>query len=147
MGTAILAVCAFLFVKTSDLPGPAALWPRLTLVLLTLLAAWVFYKGVRKTLLLKRGEAVDYEGEEERLNWQLVKFPLLVFGVVIAYFFALTVIGFFPATVLFLAGFMWYGGARDWRVYALTVVGVNVFIYLLFSVQLNVQLPPGLFLQ
>jgi hypothetical protein len=147
MGSALLAVCAYLFVKTIDLPEPAALWPRLTLVFLTLLAAWIVYKGVRKTLTVKRGEEVDYEGEEERLNWQLVRSPLLVFGVVITYFFALTIIGFFPATALFLAGFMWYGGARDWRVYALTVIGVNVFIYLLFSVQLNVQLPPGLFLQ
>jgi putative tricarboxylic transport membrane protein len=146
MGAITLAVCAFLYLRTYDFPAFAALWPRVMLALLALLAAWIVYKGVRKTRAMRQGQAMEYEGEEERLSFQLVKSPLITFAVVIAYFFALTIIGFFPATVLFLAGFLWYGGARDWKVYVMTVVGVNVFIYLLFSVQLNVRLPPGLFL-
>ena len=147
MGVVILAGCIFLYLKTYNFPAAAAMWPRLVLAVLALLAAWVVYRGVSKTRAMRRDEEVKFEGEAERLNFQCIRSPLVTFAGVVAYFFAITIIGFYPATVLFLAVFMWYGGIKDWKAYILTVVGVNVFIYLLFTEQLNVRLPPGLFLQ
>lgn len=147
MGSIIILVSAFLYARTYEFPGGAALWPRIVLVSLTLLALWVVFKGIRKTKKMKQGEAGEYEGEEEALTLRLLRLPLSTFLVVAVYATLLIVIGFFPATVLFLGGYFWYGGVRNWKVYALTIVGTNLFIYWVFVLQLNVRLPTGLFLQ
>ena len=83
------------------------------------------------------------EGEEETLTPSLLKTPMTLLLVVVAYAGLLEIIGFFPSTILFLGGYLWYGGVRDWRVLVGVVVGLNLFIYLLFIVQLNVPLPAG----
>jgi len=70
--------------------------------------------------------------------------PALALAIVIGYVALLKVIGFLPATALYLLGHLWFNGVRDWRVLAGVVVGVVAFIYLLFVYQLSVPLPAGL---
>lgn len=147
MGSIIFLLSAFLYAKTYEFPGGAATWPRIVLVILALLALWVVFKGIRKTKKMRQGEEGEYEGEEEQLVLRLLKLPLSTFFVVAVYATLIIVIGFFPATVLFLGGYLWYGGIRNWKAYALTIVGTNLFIYWVFVLQLNVRLPTGLFLQ
>jgi hypothetical protein len=149
-GSVIALVSVSLYLQTFDFAAGSALWPRIILWLLVLLAIWIVFKGLQKTKRLRQGETGAYyegEDEEERLNLQLLKSPIGTFLGVVAYVVLLIVIGFFPATILFLAGYLWYEGVRNWVTYALTIVGLNVFVYLLFVLQLNVPLPPGLFLQ
>lgn len=149
-GAILALVSVYLYIESYDFAAAgAALWPRIILGLLFLLALGIVFKGLQKTRRIRQGETVegDEEEEEERLNLRLLKSPLATLLVVIVYVALLAIIGFFPATILFLAGYLWYGGVRNWVTYVSTIVGLPLFIYLLFVIQLNVQLPSGIFLQ
>lgn len=139
-GALLIFAAAVLVVRTFGIPKGGALWPRIVLALLVLLAALVVVRGIRIT---RRGKDT-HEGEGARLTVQLVTSPLLVVMLTVAYLVLVTLVGFFPATVAFLAGYLWYAQVKDWKVYVAVIGGVNAFIYLLFVLQLNVQLPPGL---
>lgn len=143
-GLVLVAICAILYPLTSGFSGEAAIWPRGVLLLLAALGVLISVKGVRRAAEERRGEGAADEEEEETLTPSLLKTPIALLLVVVIYAALLEIIGFFPSTVLFLGGYLWYGGVRDWRVLGGVVVGLNLFVYLLFVVQLNVPLPAGL---
>lgn len=143
-GLALIVICFVLYPLTSEFSGGAATWPRGVLLLLAALGFLVCVKGWRRAVEERQGQGTADEGEEETITPSLLKAPMTLLIVVVAYAGLLEIIGFFPSTVLFLGGYLWYGGVRDWRVLAGVVVGLNLFIYLLFIVQLNVPLPAGL---
>lgn len=143
-GLVLVAICAIMYPLTYGFTGEAATWPRGILVLLAALGVLISVKGVRRAADDSRGEGTAGEGDEETLTPSLLKTPIALLLVVVVYAALLEIIGFFPSTILFLGGYLWYGGVRDWRVLGGVVVGLNLFVYLLFVVQLNVQLPAGL---
>jgi putative tricarboxylic transport membrane protein len=147
MGVVLVFVSVFLYSRTYAFAGGAALFPRGILLLLVFFAVWIVIGGIKKTKKMRREEEVRYKGEEERLTFRLLGSPMSAFFIAVVYVMLLAIIGFFPATILFLTGYLWYGGVRDWKAYALTVAGLNLFIYLLFVLQLNVRLPPGILFQ
>lgn len=143
-GLVLVAIAAILYPLTYGFSGGAATWPRGILLLLAAFGILISIKGVRRAVAEREGRETADEGEEETLTPSLLKTPMALLLVVVVYAALLEVIGFFPSTTLFLAGYLWYGGVRDWRVMGGVVIGLNVFVYLLFVVQLNVQLPAGL---
>lgn len=147
-GSILVLVSVLMYLQTfDDFAAGSALWPRIILGLLFFLSVLIVYKGIQKTKMARKGETVEGEQEEERLNLQLLKSPIGTILIVVVYVALLAIIGFFPATILFLVGYLWYGGVRSWVTYALVIVGVNLLIYVLFVWQLNVRLPQGLFFQ
>lgn len=144
VGFVLVAICAILYPLTYGFTGEAATWPRGILLLLAALGILISVKGARRvTGQRERQKSVD-TGEEEKLTPSLLKTPMAVLLAVVVYAGLLEIVGFFPSTVLFLGGYLWCGGVRDWRVLGGVVIGLNLFVYLLFVVQLNVQLPAGL---
>jgi hypothetical protein len=143
-GLVLVAIAAVLYPLTYGFTGEAATWPRGILLLLAGFGILISMKGVRRAGAEREGQETADEGEEETLTPSLLKTPMALLLVVVVYAALLEVIGFFPSTILFLASYLWYGGVRDWRVLGGVVIGLNVFVYLLFVVQLNVQLPAGL---
>ncbi|GAB3466317.1 hypothetical protein GCM10027570_55450 [Streptomonospora sediminis] len=91
-------------------------------------------------------ESADGADAAEPAEWsaRLLRRPALTLGIVVVYVALLEIIGFLPATALYLLGHLWFGGVRDWRILAGVVVGVVAFIQLLFVHQLSVPLPTGL---
>lgn len=144
VGCMIIALCAIFYFKSLNLADQAAAFPRGILALFVFFAILIVINGLRKTNKMKKGEEVEYDGEEENLNRNMLASPLIVLGMVVAYVVLVTLIGFFLSTILFMAGFLLYREVKDWKAYVYTIVGLNLFIYLLFVVQLNVQLPQGI---
>ncbi|WP_099157000.1 tripartite tricarboxylate transporter TctB family protein [Virgibacillus ndiopensis] len=140
-------VSIFLYIQTLDMNEDAVMAPRYLLYLLVFFAVLIVIGGIRKTKKM-RAEVGDhnemYDGEEEPLTGKLLKSPMITLLAVIAYAVVIKFLGFFPATVLFIAGFLWALKVKDWKSYAFTIVGLNLFIYLVFILQLNVQLPKGI---
>ncbi|MCL7748842.1 tripartite tricarboxylate transporter TctB family protein [Halalkalibacter alkaliphilus] len=143
IGIGMLILSLFLYIKTFEFAGEAALYPRGLLLLLTIFGILIVYGGFKKTKQLKEGEDVQSEGEEEKLTFSTLKSPLTILLLVMIYAGLISLIGFFPSTILFVIVFLWYVGVKKWTVYVYTVVGLNLFIYVLFVLQLNVQLPVG----
>ncbi|MFD2924893.1 tripartite tricarboxylate transporter TctB family protein [Halobacillus naozhouensis] len=145
VGGAIVAICVVFYINSLDLADQAASYPRGVLAIFALFAVIIIINGLKKTKQERSGQEVEYDDEEEDLSMKLLESPLVVLGIVIVYGVLVSLIGFFPATVLFMSGFLLYRGVKDWKSYLYTVVGINLFIYLLFVMQLNVQLPRGIF--
>lgn len=59
------------------------------------------------------------------------------------YVYLMTVIGFIIATLLYIAGIMYFLGERKPLVIALVPIGTTAFIYLMFDVWLKISLPAG----
>lgn len=143
-GLVLIVGCVFMYTLTFGFSGEAAVWPRAILILLAALSLLVMVQGVGRATRERREGKPEADGEEETLTPGLLKYPLLTLLIVVVYAGLIEIVGFFPSTVLFLVGYLWYGGIRDWKVLGGIVVGLNLFVYLLFILQLNVQLPAGL---
>lgn len=140
-------ISIFLYYKTFNLIEDAALFPRILLILFAVFGVLILLMGIKKTKALKNGETVGYEGDEAPLNPGVLKSPLMTLLIVAGYVFLMSVIGFFPATILFMAVFLAYMQVKSWKVFTFTIAGLNLFIYLVFVLQLNVQLPVGIFFE
>ena len=111
----------------------ASRFPRLALSLLALLGLLLMVQAARGKLV----------GEYMIHAKQLVG-PAISFAIILGYVLLLEVIGFYVATALFLAGYMFYLGQRSWKVMLGATAGVLAFIYLLFTQALGTPLPHGL---
>lgn len=147
IGIILILISTFLYIKTFDLTRDAALFPRGLIVLFSLFAVIIIIKGISKTRLMRQGNEIKYEGDESAINFRLLASPIITLIFVVVYILLLYLIGFFPSTILFIAGYLWYKKVKDWKAYLFVLVGINLFIYLIFVMQLNVQLPLGIFFE
>ncbi|WP_408007984.1 tripartite tricarboxylate transporter TctB family protein [Pseudalkalibacillus sp. A8] len=147
VGLIIIAISIFLYIKTFNLIEAAANYPRILLGLFIGFGIVILLGGLKKTRTLRNEEPIEYSGDEQPLNFNMLKSPLVTLGIVVVYVLLLSIIGFFPATILFMAVFLGFMKVRDWKAYLFTIGGLNLFIYLVFVLQLNVQLPKGIFFE
>lgn len=124
--------------------GEAAFYPRGVIAIFALFGILISVAGMKKTKKILQRQEITYDGEEEQLSVPVLKSPVGALIIIALYIALVQLIGFFPATILFIAVFMWYMGSKDWKTYAFTIVGLNMFVYLVFVLQLNVQLPKGI---
>lgn len=149
---AVTLGAAFLYFRTgafADLGreghlGPA-FWPRAVLTLLVIVCvaeiariAMFLKPDEREAASLHSAAPVSDEDDE--------RFPLLLaggIGITVLYVPGMEYIGFFLATILYLAAFMWIGRYRRPMVVGLTsVLGTIAFVYVFMKV-VYVSLPLG----
>jgi putative tricarboxylic transport membrane protein len=145
VGIVILLASIVLYIKTFEFIGEAAIFPRALLVLFLIFSIFLVYKGLKKTKQMREGLEIKYDGEEEELSFSILASPIFTLLMVALYVGLIGILGFFPTTILFIIAFLWYMGVKNWKVYIFTLFGLNLFIYILFVLQLNVQLPLGIF--
>jgi hypothetical protein len=121
--------------------GPAVEWkmspslfPSLVSVFLLLLSVSLLFEGLREIKCAKSGAA----GDGGPVKTKLV---LAAVALAVGYFVLMRLITFIPATILFLAGFIFMLGERRWRLIALIAVISSLAIYAIFSIALGVMLP------
>ena len=132
------AVCAFFYVYSFDLSDSSKAYPRFTIVLLFGLTTLYLVQMV----LRARKFGVESGVDEVFEGFQPKQF-FISFALVIVYFFMIKYLGFFSATTIYLVAALVY--LRVPVVHsAITVVGVDVMIYLAFVLFLGVKLPKGL---
>lgn len=145
VGLMIIIFSITFFTQTFKMTSDAAIYPQGILIIFALFGASILLSGMKKTTKIKTGKDDQYpEGEEERLHWKVLKSPMSAFTMIALYILLINITGFFSATTVFVLFFMRYIGAKGWVTYVSTTVGFNLFIYLLFVMQLNVQLPRGI---
>ena len=129
----VLAVCMAGFVHTQDMPGGAALFPRLVLGLAGLLSlAWL-----ASTFLGRSPAAAEPPKPfmENPLN-------LAIFaGSIVIYVFLIDLIGYFTSTVLFMVGASLALGFRRLPFTAAAVVLFIGFVYFIFRILFDRPLP------
>ena len=132
------AVCAFFYVYSFDLSDSSKSYPRFTIILLFGLTTLYLIQMVLRARKFGVESGVDeiFEGFQPRQFF-------VSFALVVVYFFMMKYLGFFSATTIYLVAALVY--LRVPVVHsAITVVGVDVMIYLAFVMFLGVKLPKGL---
>lgn len=132
------AVCAFFYVYSFDLSDSSKSYPRFTIVLLFGLTTLYLVQMV----LRARKFGVESGVDEIFEGFQTKQF-FVSMALVLVYFFMMKFLGFFSATTIYLVAALVY--LRVPVVHSvITVVGVDVMIYLAFVLFLGVKLPKGL---
>jgi putative tricarboxylic transport membrane protein len=149
---AVLAGAAFLYQQTGLFAalgreghlGPA-FWPRAVLVLLIVVCV---LEMLRVAFFMKPGavEPVSLHSAAPVAEADEPRYPALLAGgiaITVLYVPAIETIGFFLATIAYLAAFMWIGRYRRPLVVAVTsVLGTIAFVYVFMKV-VYVSLPLG----
>jgi hypothetical protein len=113
------------------------LFPLLVSVFLLLLSASLFFDGLRELKDRKGGvPAAGKAGGPVKIGLVPVTIALAV-----GYFILMRLITFIPATILFLACFVFVLGERNWRLIAPIALIGSLAIYAIFGLALNVMLP------
>lgn len=120
-------------------PG-AAFWPIMLCCGLILCSVIL----LTQTMLESKKAAA---AEEPLIDYRAagVHCVFLIFVIMIAYAVIMSLFGFIPATLLFVAAVMLAMGERRPAWIGLTTVGITGFIYVVFTVIMGVVLPQGRF--
>ena len=131
-GIFFYALIALLLYKTVNLPSSAAVFPRACLVLLLLL----------NTIMIAQDFIKYPKSSQEKgvLTWKTVRTPLLAFVGIFVYVFLFDKIGYFPASIIMMIGFMLALKVKPWWKILLITAAYAVFIYLLFVLWLHVRI-------
>lgn len=141
IGLGLLGFCALLYQQAGVIPVPPfvplgpAFYPRVLLMLLAALAVWLIVESVVTTPTVSPAAV--------RLNYRLVA---ACFGMLAMYIAGISVIGYFPATFLFVLGLAWCMSprrARELPKLVMVAGGTTVGVYLVFERYLRLLLPRG----
>lgn len=135
IGILMIIFSVFMYLKTGDMPKGAATFPKLVLTTFAFFGFLIFLGGMKKTK--------NFNTKEQNINL-FQKNPMSVLLIVVIYVSMINLLGFFTSTSLFIIALMLFFRERRIKTIVLTLLGVDLFIYLLFVVQLNVLLPRGL---
>ena len=98
-----------------------------------------------KDLEIKKIEDKEVEVTKKAPLFSEKSLKLIVFiAATSIYVYLMTVIGFIFATLLYIAGIMYFLGERKPIVIVLVPLGTTTFIYLMFDAWLKISLPAGI---
>lgn len=136
-GIVILLIGAAAFLLAFDMPGKAPLFPRIVAVGIMVLGALLVLTSMVKIKKNVDTEAVPAGAKE-------LIFPLITLALLFVYVMAVITVGFYIATPVMLVGYMYLMGIRKVKPILVTTVIIMAFVYCLFTLQLNVPLPAGI---
>ncbi len=132
------AVCAFFYVYSSSLSSGSRTYPMFTIGLLFFLTT--FY--LIQMILNARKFGVESGVSEVFNGFKPVQF-FVTLALVLVYFFMMKYLGFFCATIVFMVAALVFLKVPV-KISVITVVAMNLLIYLAFVKFLGVKLPAGL---
>ena len=133
IGLVTTALGVFMWVQTAEFSDESKQFSRFVLALFILMSVLL--------CVISLIHAKKPAGKEVTIKE--FKNPLIMFVLVVAYAYLMTVIGFFPATLLFMPAAMIFMGYKRPLPMICVTVGMNLFIWVLFVYSLKVSLPKG----
>ncbi len=130
----MLVISISLTIMTFDMPEGPEKFPRIILFFLTIFSIYILATGIKKSLK-------NIDSDRKFIN---IKHPIISFILIFLYIFLIDKLGFFSSTSVFMIAFMLYYNIRNYITVALCLLGLNLFVYVLFVYQLNIQLPTGI---
>lgn len=141
IGIFLIFFAVGIFVMSNPLPTQSATFPRIVASIMILLSVLLIVSGMKKAKQYDEEQAT--ESNIKDVAYQNV---LKGGGMILLYILLMPMLGFFVSTSIFIASFMFVFKERSVKKILLTVITLDVFIYLIFVAQLNVPLPQGLIL-
>ena len=129
----ILAVEMELQVMAGQFPNAsAAVWPKAVLIGIMILSALLVIHGLQMTK--------DADGNAD-LGGAVLKGPMASLVMIVAYAVCMSFTGYFVSTAIFLPLGMAALGQRNWKAILGVTVGLELFVWFLFVVQLQLRMP------
>ena len=125
--SAIFYGMAGMFVNPS-----AAVWPRAVLVGIIILSALLVLNGVKQTAA---------HADPGLIPLDIIKGPMAALLVIVVYAVLMKFTGYFVSTAIFLPFGMFALGQRNWKAILGVTVGLELFVYVLFVMQLQLRMP------
>ena len=132
------AVCAFFYVYSFKLSSSSKTYPMFTIALLFGLTTLYLVQMI----IAARKFGVESGADEVFAGFKPMQF-FVSLALTVVYFFMMKYIGFFTATIIFMIASLLYLKVRPVPM-IITVVAMNLLIYLAFVKFLGVRLPSGL---
>ena len=132
------AVCAFFYVYSFKLSASSKTYPMFTIALLFGLTTLYLVQMI----IAARKFGVESGADEVFAGFKPMQF-FVSLALTVVYFFMMKYIGFFTATIVFMIASLLYLRVRTVPM-IITVVAMNLLIYLAFVKFLGVRLPSGL---
>ena len=133
-GVVLLLISGFFYVKAGQLLPQAAMWPKMLLIVIAIIAALLTLKGMQKTLRAAENDTLV-------LSLKKMGAPLAATIVMMSFAACMTLTGFFVSTAFFLPLSMFLFKQRKPAVLFGVTVGVEAFVYWLFVTQLSLRMP------
>ena len=129
IGIVLLIIEAlFYWLSTSFINPDAARWPQGILLVSAILSILLVLNG------LKGKDVISAE-------FKTLRGPILTLAMIIIYSVAMDLAGFFIATIIFCPLGMYLLGQKNWKVLIGVPLGLDAFVYVLFVMQLQLQMP------
>ena len=132
-----LTIVGFIFLMQAiKFPGKSVYFPTFVLLLLFILSIGLIGVGIYKTLMVRRGKK-DLKNPEMKIK------PFLVLGSIFVYIFCIDKIGFFVSSAIYLPCGMLLFGQRRPLLIIFSTIGLLVFIFWIFVIQMHIYMPKG----
>lgn len=138
-GILIIITSLFFFFNTfgfkklsSQIIGPDFM-PRLYAILLIALSIILIIQSYRKN-----------EGRDEKSSESgYFKYSIITMLLLGAYIIIIPIIGFYISTIIFVVSMLLFSQVRNKIILAVIPVSISIFIFVFFSILLNVSMPSG----
>lgn len=134
IGALLFILSVTVVVASIDMPGNAGKYPILIASVLGAFSLLITFSGARHTFQ-------RFSGQDVPAVFDKSKRPMFVFLLICAYVATIEYVGFFISSALFVLLMMGCFGERRILHICSVIIGVLLFVYLLFEWQLGIQLP------
>ena len=133
IGGVLIILSAIFYGMAGKFVNPsAAVWPRAVLVGIILLSALLVLNGVKQTAA---------HADPGLIPLDIIKGPMAALLVIVVYTVLMKFTGYFVSTAIFLPFGMFALGQRNWKAILGVTVGLELFVYVLFVMQLQLRMP------
>lgn len=137
IGIALMLFSVWFWVLSGKFPEEAQLFPKFFLIANFALSALLVVNTVRHN---SKQETETHSP----ISWQELALIIEAYLIIMAYIICINFVGFYVSTTVFLLAFMLFLNVRKPLVLVGVTAGMDVFLYLLFTVGLKLSLPAGM---
>lgn len=137
IGIVLMIFSVWFWILSGEFPAEAQMFPRFFLATNCLLSALLVINTIRHNL--------KSDGETHNAtSWKELSVIIEAYLIIMVYVICIDFIGFFVSTSVFLIVFMLFLNVRKPVTLICVTAGMDLFLYLLFTVGLRLNLPAGL---
>ena len=133
IGGVLIILSAIFYGMAGKFVNPsAAVWPRAVLVGIIILSALLVLNGVKQTAA---------HADPGLIPLDIIKGPMAALLVIVVYAVLMKFTGYFVSTAIFLPFGMFALGHRNWKAILGVTVVLELLVYVLFVMQLQLRMP------
>lgn len=147
IGSLLILFSGWFWVLSLSFPEAAQMFPQLFLTVTFILSVLMVINSIREQKRIENEDRQNERGGEAEVPESFLKktaLPCKAYCIMVLYILGIKTIGFFVATSVFMAVFMYFLRVRKPVVLLGVTVGMDVFLYVMFCIGLKLSLPAGL---